>query len=164
MGGDGVEQEMFEAMKKKKQEWLDAVIVDNIHYQPHYGERGDKPSQLGKLDDILSRPPQKLGLKVVHRAKLPSGKRILFRAPPASMMANSFFEDPKDFTEGMRPDDPAHYFGTDAGGQKVNFITKIHKDMMKPPMQRLLYTRKVEQLTEKEKSSNLFTGKDTGYK
>jgi hypothetical protein len=74
MGGDGVEKEMLEAMKKKKQEWLDAVIVDNIHYQPHYGEKGDKPSQLGKLDDILSQPPQKLGLKIVHRAKLPSGK------------------------------------------------------------------------------------------
>ena len=74
MGGDGVEQEMHDAEKRKKQEWLDAVIVDNIHYQPHYGERGNKPSQLGKLDDILSRPPQKLGLKVVHRAKLPSGE------------------------------------------------------------------------------------------
>jgi hypothetical protein len=77
MGGDGVEKEMLDAMKKKKQEWLDAVIVDNIHYKPHFGERGDQPSQLGKLDDILKGPPNKLGLKVVHRATLPSGKCVV---------------------------------------------------------------------------------------
>ena len=161
MGGDGVEEEMLDAMKKVKEEWLAAVIVDNIHYKPHFGEIGDQPSQLGKLDDILKGPPNKLGLKMMYRAKLPSGKRIPFKAPPASMMAQSFFEDPKDFTDGMRPDDPAHYFGTNALGEKVNFITKIHKDMMKPPMQRLLFSRKVDQLTEKEKSSNLFKGSGT---
>ena len=53
LGGDGVEAEMVEAKKRAKQEWLDAVMVDNIHFNTHYGEKGIKPSQLGKLDGIL---------------------------------------------------------------------------------------------------------------
>jgi hypothetical protein len=76
------------------------------------------------------------------------------------MMASdgTVFQDPVDFTAGMRPNDPAHFYGTDASGRKVNFITKIHRDEMRPPMQKLLYTRKVEPLTEAEKRSNLFSG------
>ena len=163
MGGDGVEQEMFEAAKRAKQEWLDAVIVDNIHYQPHYGEQvgveGARPSQLGKLQDILSGElPKKLGLKVVHKAKLPSGKRIPFKTPPPSMLSSSPFKDPVDFTAGMRPDDPEHFYGTNDAGEKVNFVTKIHKDMMKPARQKMLHRRKVTELTDKERSGPLFSG------
>ena len=163
MGGDGVEQEMIEAAKKAKQEWLDAVIVDNIHYQPHYGEQvgveGARPSQLGKLQDILSGDfPEKLGLKVVHKAKLPSGKRVPLKAPPPSMLSRLPFKDPEDFTVGMRPDNPEHYYGTDMSGKKVNFVTTIHKDMMKPYKQKMLHRRKVTKLTEKERRGPLFTG------
>lgn len=163
MGGDGVEQEMIEAAKRAKQEWLDAVIVDNIHYQPHYGEQvgveGAKPSQLGKLQDILSGSfPEKLGLKVVHKAKLPSGKRVPFKPPPPSMLSRLPYKDPEDFTVGMRPDDPDHYFGTDKTGAKVNFVTTIHKDMMKPYKQKMLHKRKVTGLTDKERRGPLFTG------
>ncbi len=153
MGGDGVEAELEEAAKRAKQEWLDAVIVDSIHYQPHYGEKGSKPSQLGKLEDILANPPRKLGLKVVHRAKLPSGKRVPLKVPPPSMLSNSPFADPVDFTAGMRPNDPEHFMGTDPKtGAKVNFITKIHKDMLKPSQQRARYTRSIEPLTDKDKT------------
>ena len=47
---------------------------------------------------------------------------------------------------------------TDAAGEKVNFVTTIHKDMMKPVNQKMLHKRKVTQLTEKEKSGPLFSG------
>ena len=77
------------------------------------------------------------------------------------MLANSLFADPVDFTAGMRPNDPEHFYGTDATGKKINFITKIHQDTMKPKMQKMLYTRKVDKLTAEERSSQLFTGDQT---
>jgi hypothetical protein len=74
------------------------------------------------------------------------------------MMASdgTVFQDPVDFTAGMRPNDPAHFYGTDAKGNKVNFITKIHRDAMRPPLQKLLFSRKVEPLTEAERGTKLF--------
>merc|ERR1711871_799501 len=92
------------------------------------------------------------------KAKLPSGKRIPFKTPPPSMLSSSPFKDPVDFTAGMRPDDPNHFYGTNEAGEKVNFVTKIHKDMMKPVRQKMLHRRKVTKLTEKERSGPLFSG------
>ena len=159
MGGDGVEEEMMEAVKLARQQWKDAVMVDNIHFNTHYGEKGTKPSQLGKLDDILDGgKANKLGLKVVHNAKLPSGKRIPFQAPPATIMALDEFEDPKDFTAGMRPNDPEHFYGTTATGEKVGFITAIHQDANKPFRQKYLHRRKVTQLDPAEKTGPKFFG------
>ena len=147
MGGDGVEQEMIEAAKRSKQEWLDKVIVDNIHYQPHYGEQvGVRCSPITTWQAAghsIRRIARKLGLKVVHKAKLPSGKHIPFKTPPPSMLSSSPFKDPVDFTAGMCPDDPNHFYGTNDAGEKVNFVTKIHKDMMKPVRQKMLHKRKV---------------------
>lgn len=159
LGGDGVEAEMVEAKKRAKQEWLDAVMVDNIHFNTHYGEKGAKPSQLAKLDDILDGgKPKKLGLKVVHNATLPSGKKIPFKPPPATIMALDKFEDPKDFTEGMRPNDVEHFYGTTATGEKVGFITAIHKDANKPFRQRYLHRRSVEPLKKGETVGPKFFG------
>jgi|EP00945_MAST-04E_sp_MAST-4E-sp1_P000018 hypothetical protein len=159
MGGDGVEAEMEEALKRARQEWKDKVLVDNIHFNTHYGEKGTKPSQLGKLDSILDGgTAKKLGLRVVHNAKLPSGKRIPFKPPPATIMALDEFEDPKDFTEGMRPNDPEHFYGTTATGEKVGFITAIHRDANKPFRQRFLHRRKIQEMKAEEKTGPKFFG------
>ncbi len=159
LGGDGVEAEMVEAKKRAKQEWLDAVMVDNIHFNTHYGEKGIKPSQLGKLDGILDGgKAKKLGLKIVHNATLPSGKRIPFKPPPATIMALDEFEDPKDFTEGMRPNDVEHFYGTTATGEKVGFITAIHKDSNKPFRQRYLHRRTAKPMLKSETVGPKFFG------
>jgi hypothetical protein len=158
LGGDGVEAEMVEAKKRAKQEWLDAVMVENIHFNTHYGEKGSKPSQLGKLDSILDGKAKKLGIKVVHNATLPSGKRIPFKPPPATIMALDEFEDPKDFTEGMRPNNVEHFYGTTATGEKVGFITAIHKDENKPFRQRYLHRRKAKPMSKSETVGPKFFG------
>ena len=159
LGGDGVEAEMVEAKKRAKQEWLDAVMVDNIHFNTHYGEKGAKPSQLAKLDDILDGgKPKKLGLKVVHNATLPSGKKIPFKPPPATIMALDEFEDPKDFTEGIEAKQRGTFYGTTATGEKVGFITAIHKDANKPFRQRYLHRRSVDPLTKAETVGPKFFG------
>ena len=73
-------------------------------------------------------------------------------------MALDEFEDPKDFTAGMRPNDPEHFYGTTATGEKVGFITAIHQDANKPFRQKYLHRRKVTQLDPAEKTGPKFFG------
>ena len=73
-------------------------------------------------------------------------------------MALDEFEDPKDFTEGMRPNNVEHFYGTTATGEKVGFITAIHKDANKPFRQRYLHRRSVDPLTKAETVGPKFFG------
>ena len=74
-------------------------------------------------------------------------------------MALDEYEDPKDFTEGMRPNVPEHFYGTTATGEKVGFVTAIHRDANKPFRQRYLHRRKIQELKTEEKTGPKFFGK-----
>ena len=69
------------------------------------------------------------------------------------------YADPQDFTAGMRPDDIELYHGTNEEGEKVGFITAIHRDAHKPFRQKMIYSRKVEPLSSEEKLGPKWGGK-----
>ena len=73
-------------------------------------------------------------------------------------MALDEFEDPKDFTEGMRPNNVEHFYGTTATGEKVGFITAIHKDANKPFRQRYLHRRTAKPMLKSETVGPKFFG------
>ncbi len=60
-------------------------------------------SQLDRLADILDGEVEKKALRVVHNARLPSGKRTAPPiAAPISTVATGQFADPVDFTVGLK--------------------------------------------------------------
>ena len=83
--GKEVHEEMEERKRKEAEDWRRKVVVDNLRFLPYSGTKAQKPSQLDKLKGILRGRPNKRGLKVVARAKLPSGKRIPLKPPPVSI-------------------------------------------------------------------------------
>lgn len=89
LSGDGVEAEAKERKAQEHQDWLDRVVVDTLDFKAHQGSKGDKPSQLDKLRDILDSKPKKKGIYMVRNATLPSGKRVPLRVPPVSIMGPS---------------------------------------------------------------------------
>ena len=83
--GNEVHEEMEARKRKELEEWRRKVVVDNLRFLPYSGTTAEKPSQLDKLKGILRGRPKKRGLKVVARAKLPSGKKIPLKPPPVSI-------------------------------------------------------------------------------
>ncbi|GBG33731.1 Hypothetical Protein FCC1311_099542 [Hondaea fermentalgiana] len=89
LSGDGVEAEAQARKAQEHQEWLDRVVVDTLDFKAHQGVKGEKPTQLDKIRDILDSKPRKKGIYMVRNVTLPSGKRAPLRAPPVSIMGPS---------------------------------------------------------------------------
>ena len=85
---DDMAEEIAAEKKREEEEWR-ARILGPLHFRPHCGLKG-KACHADKMKDILDGPAVKKGVRVVRRAKLPSGKAIPFEKTPATI----FLEDP----------------------------------------------------------------------
>lgn len=77
LSGTGAAAELKALKEREKAAWEERVVVDSVKFQPHYGPK--KLTQLDKLEGILEGPVLAKSLRIIHNAKLPSGKRT---APP----------------------------------------------------------------------------------
>ena len=157
MTEDEAAEAEYERKVKAKEEWASKVVVDNVRLNPHYGVRGDKPSQLNKLQDILEGKAKHKGIRIVQNSRLPSGRPVPLRAPPATIFADDDYEDPVDFTTTLKPNIVADMYGTNAAGEPIDFVRHIHRDEMKPRAQRIKYTRKIHGMSNAEKSGPKWT-------
>lgn len=152
MTEDEAAEAEYERKVKAKEEWESKVIVDNVRFNPHYGVRGDHPCQLDKLNDILQGKANHKGIRIVQKARLPSGKAVPLKPPPATIFADDEYEDPVDFTTTLKPNIMEEMYGTDANGNKVNFRRFFHRDDGKPMSQRIKYSRKSMPMNAGEKT------------
>ena len=123
--GDGLAKEEAAAKKRQEEEWMKKVVVDDLRFQPHYPPK--TTTQLNKLEGLLKGPVKDKSLRIVHRAKLPSGKRTAApTAAPISILTSEPFVPASDFTANLKPNDPKHFVGD--GG----FVTTVNPNRMKP--------------------------------
>ena len=57
---------------------------------------------MDKLQDILDGEVEKVALKIVHGAKLPSGKRTAAPGAPPISINNEPYKDPVEFTSTLK--------------------------------------------------------------
>ena len=63
--------EMEAAELQRKEEWQAKVVVESLRFNPHFGLKSEKPSQLDKLNDIVEGPARKKGVRIVRKVTLP---------------------------------------------------------------------------------------------
>ena len=100
----------------------------------------------------------KTSLKIVRNARLPSGKKVPLRPPPYSTFNREKYEDPKDFTEDLRSNDPTTYLTKNSEtGTGEDFYRYIHHSTHnhagKPNSQTLVAKREMKLSTEAERFS-----------
>lgn len=151
---EGLFEEQQAERKKAEEEWLAKVCVDSLDFLVGGFVQKDKPDQLSRREDILKGKAQKTSLKIVRNAKLPSGKRVPLRAAPYSIFSKEEFEDPKDFTEDLRPNDATTYLATNEQGEGEDFFRYIHHHTGKPKSQTFVAKTKIKPLTDSERYSD----------
>ena len=140
-----------EALKKKaEEEWRSKIVVDSLDFLVGGFVQKDVPDQLDRVSDILAGPAMKTSLKIVRNARLPSGKKVPLRPPPYSIFSSGKFEDPKDFTEDLRPNNPTTYLSKTATGEGNDFYRYIHHHTGKPKSQTFVAKKEIKPLTEGE--------------
>uniref|UniRef100_A0A7S1U4M0 Uncharacterized protein n=1 Tax=Phaeomonas parva TaxID=124430 RepID=A0A7S1U4M0_9STRA len=150
--GDKLAKEMEEAEKAQEELWRSKIAVDDLHFHVGNFNIRDRPMQTERRNDILHGKVKNKALRIVRNAKLPSGKKIPFRQAPYSIFTRDQYKDPRDFTLDLRPDDPEHFYGTDPKtGQTLPFVTKIHRDVMKPKSQTIQSKRRIQPLTQSDR-------------
>jgi hypothetical protein len=95
LSGSGAAAEAAAQREREKADWESKVVVDNVKFQPFVGPK--TLTQLDKVHGILEGPVQKKSLRIVHNAKLPSGKRT---APPVAApvtITTDPYTPPRDF-------------------------------------------------------------------
>lgn len=112
----------------------------------------DRPLQLDRDDDVLKGKPVKKSLKIIRNARLPSGKVMPLRALPLSEFAKEPYEDPKDFTVGLREGEPENFAGRTATGEPLDFATHIHRELLYPKPQTILGHTPIRPLSQAEKT------------
>jgi hypothetical protein len=150
LSGDGLAAEEAAAAAAEVAAWRSKVVVDDVHFRAHPSKQG-AGNQIDKFKSMLDGPPKSRGIAIVHRAKLPSGKRAgAPNAAPVSMLSAEEYEDPVDFTTKLKPNDPAHFVGTDATGKKTTFVTTMHADRLRPKAQQVHSKRAHPPLTAED--------------
>ena len=66
------------------------------------------------------------------------------------MLAGEPYENPRDFTTTLKPNDPSTFVGTDSDGRKTDFSKYVRNDMGRPKAQNLLWKRSIPALTGAE--------------
>jgi hypothetical protein len=147
--GEGLTGEAEAARRRELEEWTARLVVDNARFVPHFS-RGIESTD--KYGDTLDGEVKKVALRIVHNAKLPSGRATSPpRAAPVSAFAGEAYVPPRDFTLSLKPNDPAHYMGRDATGATVAFATRIHRDLLKPKSQTVRSTRAISPIRAEER-------------
>ena len=140
-------------LEKEKKRWRDAIVVDSLDFLVGGFVQKDRPDQLDRRSDILKDKAQKTSLKIVRNARLPSGKKVPLRPAPYSAFSGDPYEDPKDFTEDLRPNDATTYLTKDETGKGTDFYRFIHHHTGKPKTQTFISKKKAAPLTEAERFS-----------
>ena len=144
--GEGLFVEEQEEKRKAEEEWKSKVCVDSLDFLVGGFVQQDKTDPVDRVKDILDGPALKKSLKIVRNAKLPSGKKIPLRPAPFSMF-NDKFEDPKDFTVDLRPNDATTYLAKNKStGLGEDFMRYIHNDSGKPRSQTFVAKKKAKPL------------------
>ena len=94
---------------------------------------------------MLSDKVHKKGLQVVHRARIPSGKRVPLRPAPKSIFAAEPYAPPSDFTSTL---------GKSASGGKrrgKEFVTSIHAQEFATGRDRFVHRRQPPKLSPIER-------------
>ena len=99
--GDGLAAEEAANRQREEDEWQAKVVVDNVRFTPHF--TSNHPTQLHKLKGMLDGKVKHKGLRIVHKARLPSGKKTAPPvAAPASIFTGQEYENPVDFTTTLK--------------------------------------------------------------
>ena len=147
--GSGLAAEAEAARRRELEDWTSKLVVDNVRFVPHF-TRG--MAQTDKCADTLDGEVRKVALRIVHNAKLPSGRATSPpRAAPVSAFIDDPYSNPTDFTALLKPNDPSHFVGRDGTGGTVTFRTTIHRDVLKPRSQTVRCTRRVSPIRTEEK-------------
>mmetsp|Transcript_7800 Transcript_7800/g.18584 ORF Transcript_7800/g.18584 Transcript_7800/m.18584 type:complete len:298 (+) Transcript_7800:71-964(+) len=149
--GEGLAKEKEDNKKREEELWQSKVVVDDLDFKVGGFNVRDRPVQLEKASDILQGKAQKISIKMVRNARLPSGKKVPLRQPPYSMFTRAEYSDPRDFTEDLRADDPTTYTAKDLTGQPLNFKTHIHRSLGKPKSQIIESHTRIKPMSEAEK-------------
>ena len=137
---DDMAAEIAAEKKREEEEWR-ARILGPLHFRPHCGLKG-KACNADKMKDILDGEAVKKGIRVVRKAKLPSGKRIPFEQTPATI----FLEDPwvdlslKTAKQGLR-----------GSGDDTKLKGPKHMDFTGGRAKSKIYTRMIMPMGSSEK-------------
>ena len=91
-----------------------------------------------RTSDILKDPPKKYAFKLVRNAKLPSGRRVKMTPAPFSIFATGEFKEEERFDRTLRTYGGPEDFPKDAGGNPIDFQTRIHRDIMRRASEKIL--------------------------
>jgi hypothetical protein len=155
--GDGAFEEEQERKRKEREDWEGKVVVDNLSFLVDGFSNKQKPLQGDRIKDILHDPPQKLSLKMVRNAKLPSGKRVPLRPAPFTAINVGEYQESSSFAESLRPTEKEKFVTSSLrkqGEQIVDFTRYINKHSSIPRSQALVYTRKHPSQPESEKTGS----------
>lgn len=89
LGGEAMAREMQELAQKEKEQWEKKVVVDSTRFNPHHGVR-HRESQTQKVGSLLDGPVKSKSLRIIHNARLPSGKQT---APPVAAPVNALMSE-----------------------------------------------------------------------
>ncbi|GMH93870.1 hypothetical protein TL16_g12744 [Triparma laevis f. inornata] len=144
-----------EALRKKAEdEWRSKIVVDSLDFLVGGFVQKDVPDQLDRVSDILDGKALKKSLLIVRNARLPSGKKVPLRPPPYSIFSGEMYEDPKDFTEDLRPNDPTTYLTkNETTGVGEDFYRYIHHHTGKPKSQTFVAKVPIQPMTDAERFS-----------
>jgi hypothetical protein len=120
--GSGRAKELLEDKLREKEEFERRVVVADTKFRPHFTK--NHATQVDRAEGILRGKPQKLAVKMVRKATLPSGKviRDSLVAPSRGIMTQEKFQETSAHPPPLRgPEfpttrDPPLRSGSGAGG------------------------------------------------
>lgn len=164
--GQGLRQEMNEALEKEQQAWEQRLVVDKsqlkflAHGNTCSTTQPAKPSQLDKLSDLLAGPVRSKPLRIVRNATLPSGKRVPLEATPATIHNQDEYTGSVAtvFARSLRPTDAGQFVATDAQtGRPQDFFFPSQTDLLTPPVKKHTTHKTVDPVAAADKTGLLWT-------
>jgi len=142
--GAGLAEEQAATNKAEEEAWRAKVVVDSLDFKVGGFVSRDRPLQMDRTQDILKGPPLHKPLKILHNARLPSGKKVPLDPLPISVFSEDEYKDPRDFTADLRPNDYDTFLAKNAvTGKPENFHTAIHRELRYPASHRMTTNKRI---------------------
>ncbi|CAM9835132.1 unnamed protein product, partial [Phaeothamnion confervicola] len=154
--GEGLAAERVAAKKAEWDAWAARVVVDDVAFRVGGFAAAAPSARLAQTDrytDLLHGRPKTLALRHARTRILPEsgGGTAGLEPAPVSIFVQEPYAEPRDFTADLRADDPASFAGRDPDtGRPVGFVTRVHRDRLKPRLHVVLSKRPIPLLLADE--------------